>query len=247
MHTLHRPLNTILLFWFGILSVLLVMFLNWNLDLEVLEAVWCTHSPAPTSPWRIMLGRLANSARKAVKLVEKYKPYAVMAGTSCSISLSTYPVMSMKHPRRSSSAVRIDIAPTRLLPSNSGIRAARVITETRGEDQCVHVLQSVAMWYRARPRVTSGDRTRSSTECMKIMQNGKKTTRSRRRVLFADTNMASSVSGHSLHHVHRCQTASAVAECDDRIYSYVIQLITINESCASLACCVCQCTCVHVL
>ena len=40
--------------------------------------------------WRIMLEKVADSARKAVKLAEPYKPYGGQFLEFCSISLSTY-------------------------------------------------------------------------------------------------------------------------------------------------------------
>ena len=43
-----------------------------------------------TSPWRILLEKVADSARKAVKLAESYKPYGGQFLEFCSISLSTY-------------------------------------------------------------------------------------------------------------------------------------------------------------
>ena len=49
---------------------------------------------------RIMLEKVADSARKAVKLAEPYKPYGGQFLEFCSISLSTYQTC-MKHPRKS--------------------------------------------------------------------------------------------------------------------------------------------------
>ena len=43
-----------------------------------------------TRHWRIMLEKVADSARKAVKLAEPYKPYGGQFLEFCSISLSTY-------------------------------------------------------------------------------------------------------------------------------------------------------------
>ena len=40
--------------------------------------------------WQIMLEKVADSARKAVKLAEQYKPYGGQLLAFCSISLSTY-------------------------------------------------------------------------------------------------------------------------------------------------------------
>ena len=40
--------------------------------------------------WRILLEKVADSARKAVKLAEPYKPYGGQFLAFCSISLSTY-------------------------------------------------------------------------------------------------------------------------------------------------------------
>ena len=45
---------------------------------------------ALVSPQRIMLEKVADSARKAVKLAEPYKPYGGQFLEFCSISLSTY-------------------------------------------------------------------------------------------------------------------------------------------------------------
>ena len=46
--------------------------------------------PTQLRPWRIMLEKVADSARKAVKLAEPYKPYGGQFLEFCSISLSTY-------------------------------------------------------------------------------------------------------------------------------------------------------------
>ena len=50
---------------------------------------FCRHYPQ-SRPWRILLEKVADSARKAVKLAEPYKPYGVQFLEFCSISLSTY-------------------------------------------------------------------------------------------------------------------------------------------------------------
>ena len=46
--------------------------------------------PLPDRHWRIMLEKVADFARKAVKLAEPYKPYGGQFQECCSISLSTY-------------------------------------------------------------------------------------------------------------------------------------------------------------
>ena len=47
-------------------------------------------SSSATRHWRIMLEKVADFARKAVKLAEPYKPYGGQFLEFCSISLSTY-------------------------------------------------------------------------------------------------------------------------------------------------------------
>ena len=58
-------------------------------------------------PWRIMLEKVADSARKAVKLAEPYKPYGGQFLEFCSISLSTYQTcMKLRSSRRPSTSPR---------------------------------------------------------------------------------------------------------------------------------------------